>query len=197
MTSNGEVSTNLRQISRYITTHDENGLAIISDALSNLAPVRDDQNGDLRLSLLYTNKLKPDLSDGTDIAKYAGHIQSPPGLTIAEGTVCRFCDFAPGSLTPMHRTLSLDYGVVLEGEMELVLDSGETQHLRRGDVVVQRGSNHAWRNVTPDEMVEGRLVQKWARMFYVLQAAEPVRLNSGTILSEHHGGIDTVYRKEI
>ena len=47
----------------------------------------------------------------------------------------------------MHRTVSLDYGVVLEGEVELVLDSGETRLMKRGDVSVQRGTNHAWRNM--------------------------------------------------
>jgi mannose-6-phosphate isomerase-like protein (cupin superfamily) len=45
----------------------------------------------------------------------------------------------------MHRTESVDYGVVLEGEMTLVLDEGEVA-LRAGDVVVQRGTNHAWAN---------------------------------------------------
>lgn len=62
----------------------------------------------------------------------------------------------------MHKTVSLDYGVVLEGPVELVLDSGETQMMYRGDVCVQRATNHAWRN--PND--------HWARMMYVLVAAE-------------------------
>lgn len=45
----------------------------------------------------------------------------------------------------MHRTQSIDYGIVMEGEMVLVLDAAETV-LKRGDVVVQRGTNHAWAN---------------------------------------------------
>ena len=45
----------------------------------------------------------------------------------------------------MHRTESIDYGVVISGEMTLVLDRGETL-LKAGDVVVQRGTNHAWAN---------------------------------------------------
>ncbi|HCP55347.1 MAG: cupin [Pseudomonadaceae bacterium] len=47
----------------------------------------------------------------------------------------------------MHRTETLDYGIVTEGEVWLVLD-GEEVHLKRGDVVVQRGTNHAWSNRT-------------------------------------------------
>jgi mannose-6-phosphate isomerase-like protein (cupin superfamily) len=45
----------------------------------------------------------------------------------------------------MHRTESVDYGVVIEGELTLVLDEGEVP-LRPGSVVVQRGTNHAWAN---------------------------------------------------
>lgn len=45
----------------------------------------------------------------------------------------------------MHRTESIDYGIVIDGEMTLVLDAGEVL-LRPGSVVVQRGTNHAWAN---------------------------------------------------
>ncbi|MDG5975253.1 cupin 2 domain-containing protein [Hydrogenophaga taeniospiralis CCUG 15921] len=45
----------------------------------------------------------------------------------------------------MHRTESVDYGIVIEGELTLVLDDSEVQ-LKPGSVVVQRGSNHAWAN---------------------------------------------------
>lgn len=45
----------------------------------------------------------------------------------------------------MHRTQTVDYGIVLEGEMTLVLDRGETT-IRVGDIVIQRGTSHAWAN---------------------------------------------------
>lgn len=45
----------------------------------------------------------------------------------------------------MHRTESIDYGIVLDGEMTLVLDDSEVP-LAQGDVVIQRGTNHAWAN---------------------------------------------------
>jgi mannose-6-phosphate isomerase-like protein (cupin superfamily) len=45
----------------------------------------------------------------------------------------------------MHRTQTVDYGIVLEGEITLVLDKGETT-IRAGDIVIQRGTNHAWAN---------------------------------------------------
>jgi uncharacterized cupin superfamily protein len=46
----------------------------------------------------------------------------------------------------MHATATVDYSVVFEGEIWLELDDGETVHLERGDVVVQNGTRHAWRN---------------------------------------------------
>ena len=47
----------------------------------------------------------------------------------------------------MHRTQSVDYGIVLQGEIVLIMDEGETT-VRAGDIVVQRGTNHAWSNRT-------------------------------------------------
>jgi mannose-6-phosphate isomerase-like protein (cupin superfamily) len=69
------------------------------------------------------------------------------------GTKIRINEFLPGYLnsrglqSPVHRTESIDYGIVLEGEITLVLDSGDVT-LRAGDVVVQRGTDHAWANRT-------------------------------------------------
>ena len=62
-----------------------------------------------------------------------------------------------GSFTRISRSLrkgrsrdaqndTVDYRVVYDGEISLELDDGETLHLRRGDVVVQNGTRHAWRN---------------------------------------------------
>ena len=67
------------------------------------------------------------------------------------GTKIRINEFQPGFLnklgnqSPIHRTESVDFGVVMEGEIVLVLDDSEVV-LRAGDVVVQRGTNHAWAN---------------------------------------------------
>lgn len=53
----------------------------------------------------------------------------------------------PGRHPLMHRTESIDYGIVLEGEIVLLLDDSEVR-LKQGDVVVQRGTVHAWTNRT-------------------------------------------------
>jgi quercetin dioxygenase-like cupin family protein len=61
------------------------------------------------------------------------------------GTKVRINELPPGAGSPMHRTQTVDYGIVLDGEVVLVLDDSETV-LRAGDVVVQRGTNHRWEN---------------------------------------------------
>jgi quercetin dioxygenase-like cupin family protein len=54
--------------------------------------------------------------------------------------------YKPGASHPfMHRTETIDYGIVLAGELVLIVDKGETT-VRAGDIVVQRGTNHAWAN---------------------------------------------------
>ena len=67
------------------------------------------------------------------------------GTTIANGSVFRFCRYEPGVAERWHRTDSLDYGIVLSGEIDMQLDEGEV-HLKAGDVVVQRGTLHNWVN---------------------------------------------------
>ncbi|MNE76542.1 hypothetical protein D3C80_1727840 [compost metagenome] len=49
----------------------------------------------------------------------------------------------------MHKTPTIDYGVLLEGELWLELDNGEQRLIRPGDVVIQNGTRHAWRNKSP------------------------------------------------
>lgn len=85
----------------------------------------------------------------------------------------RIVDFAPGSKSPLHRTQSIDYGIVLEGEIELELDSGEKRTLKAQDVCVQRGTDHIWYNRT----------EKWTRVAYILLDAQPI-LIQGSPLEE-------------
>jgi mannose-6-phosphate isomerase-like protein (cupin superfamily) len=54
-------------------------------------------------------------------------------------------DKRPGVHPGMHRTETVDYAIVLEGEIYAVMDEGETL-MRAGDVLIQRGTNHAWAN---------------------------------------------------
>jgi len=76
------------------------------------------------------------MSADKDIIYYENYLNNPPGLTVSTGTVLRHVDFVPGKPCAMHRTVSLDYGVVLEGEIICELDSGETRHMKRGGTFI-------------------------------------------------------------
>jgi quercetin dioxygenase-like cupin family protein len=70
-------------------------------------------------------------------------VRTPPP---ANGVLVRFTEMEPGAESPMHRTETLDVGIVLEGETWLLLDDGSETRVGVGDAVVQRGTNHAWAN---------------------------------------------------
>ncbi|KAF2111906.1 cupin domain-containing protein [Lophiotrema nucula] len=173
----------LRPACRYITTHDSDGRTDFSDAIPQ--PLRWQQlaNG-ARFSLAYATEEQPvNMTEDKDLGIYAKNLDHLPGVFIPGGTVLRMVDLNPGSTSPMHRTISCDYGVVLEGEVELILDSGEKTLLKRGDITIQRGTNHAWRNTSDTE---------WARMLYFLQEAQPLSFNGKLLGEDYGGGMDEV-----
>jgi quercetin dioxygenase-like cupin family protein len=67
------------------------------------------------------------------------------GTTLNNGTVFRVVEFAPGVAPRVHRTDSIDYAVVISGEIDMELDDAVVQ-LKAGDVLVQRGTIHNWIN---------------------------------------------------
>ncbi|KAI9149639.1 Cupin-domain-containing oxidoreductase virC [Paramyrothecium foliicola] len=158
---------------RIITTHDEDGKAIIHPDISTEAPFYELSSKDANFCQAYVTKAFPvNLAEDADVKVYQNFLADPPGLTVRDGTVLRYVDMSPGLVSPMHRTVSLDYGVVLEGEVELVLDSGETKIMKRGDVCIQRGTMHAWRNTSDKD---------WARMLYILQPINKITSGNSTL----------------
>lgn len=150
----------LPTLARYITDHDPTGLAIFSDKFDEILPRQELAHG-ARFSLGCTSHTTPvNMTDDKDLANYQSDLDGKPGIKIPGGTVLRVVDMQPGAISRMHRIVSLDYGVVIEGEVELLLDSGEVRLMRRGDLAVQGGTNHAWRNIS---------TTNWARMMYVLR----------------------------
>ncbi|KAL5351165.1 hypothetical protein ACLOAV_003016 [Pseudogymnoascus australis] len=169
----------LPPINRYITTNSETGTALLDTTISSTASWT--VAGKANFFLGYCTSANPvSFASNADIKTYSEYLTAPPGLVVPNGTVLRVVDMMPGELSPMHRTTSLDYGVVLEGEVELILDGGEKRVMKRGDICVQRGTNHAWRNCSTTE---------WSRMLYVLTEAAPVELEDGKKLEEDLGGM--------
>jgi quercetin dioxygenase-like cupin family protein len=126
-------------VRRIVTGHDGAGRAVFT--ADDLLPVNPIPSGDAAFSLIWTTASVPaDNNDDTD-----GR-ERDAGLTLHQGSVIRIVDMLPGGVSPFHRSSSIDYGIVLSGAVELELDDGAVTTARAGDIIVQRGTIHLWRN---------------------------------------------------
>ncbi|RWQ91365.1 hypothetical protein C8Q69DRAFT_510997 [Paecilomyces variotii] len=153
--TDGFPAPGLRPIQRHITGYNKDGKGhfLVTDTGDHHRVMGQNQ---AVANILYSTFENPvDLNDERDI-KYAR--ENEPGLHIHNGTLVRMIDFGPGVESPMHRALSIDYGIVLEGEFELTLDSGESRIMKRGDLSVQRATAHKWKNITGNGTEPGRMM---------------------------------------
>jgi quercetin dioxygenase-like cupin family protein len=129
------MSLNIR---RVVTGHDDQGRAkvLIDEIVKNVMSQR---RGAL-YSVIWSSEGFPVNNDGN-----ADPSGKKIGTTIPNGTVFRIVSFGPGVAPRNHRTDSIDYAVVMSGEIDMDLD-GTTVHLKAGDVLVQRGTIHNWVN---------------------------------------------------
>jgi hypothetical protein len=170
-----EPQQTLSPVRRVVTGHATNGRStIVSDgpAPCRSAPPAMPQ---LVATVLWTTNGTPASIDGDEDTAPAGRV--PAMAPAPGGTILRIADFPPDSAYEhvdmahlfreiggadhhaagnehgdarhvwFHKTPTLDYAIVLDGEVWALLDEGETL-LRAGDVLIQRGTNHAWANRT-------------------------------------------------
>lgn len=127
------------KLRRIVTARDTLGKSIVgSDQLVLSVPGRFDERV-ARCDPWSTDSVPPSL-DGPDPMKAAARVMPPPG-----GTIFRILEIPPGNDTAKHKTATLDYYVILEGELYMTLDEGEVL-CKAGDVIVQRSTNHGWDN---------------------------------------------------
>lgn len=131
-------------VRRIVTGHDETGRAVFT--ADDLLPVTPIPSGDAAFSLIWTTASVP--ADNNDDADGRSR---DAGLTLHQGSVIRIVDMLPGGVSPFHRSSSIDYGIVLSGTVELELDDGAVTTARAGDIIVQRGTIHLWRNPSATE----------------------------------------------
>jgi mannose-6-phosphate isomerase-like protein (cupin superfamily) len=132
---------------RIVTGHDADGVSVVVS--DGPVPVSREltEDGVAFHEVWVTTSAPATIGAGPEDPTIGSLTVPPP----TQGTRIRINDFLPGHLddgglqSPVHRTESIDYGIVLEGEITLVLDDGEVT-ARAGDVVVQRGTDHAWAN---------------------------------------------------
>ncbi len=160
-----------RQFRRVVTGHDSNGTAIIeSDDVATDILQRDNRPGVTLTNFWLSHSTPAEYDGATETCHQGPFILHPP----TNGSVFRTVEFMPedpevmarldgksafaemgagdnvvqNARHPwMHRTNSLDYAIVLSGEIIMVMDEEKDDvHLKAGDVVIQRGTNHAWAN---------------------------------------------------
>ena len=155
------------KIRRVVTGHDNQGRAkvLIDEQVSNVVSSRPGANS----SVIWSSEGFPVSNDG-DVDPSAKKIAT----TIDNGTVFRVISFEPGVSPRNHSTDSIDYVVVISGEIDMELDIGSV-HLKAGDVMVQRGTVHNWVNKGSAPCV----------IAFTLIASKPVNVGGKTLTA--HG----------
>jgi quercetin dioxygenase-like cupin family protein len=155
------------QVRRVVTGHDPQGSAIVTidEVTKNVVSSRPG----ISASVIWTTDTIPaDNSGGDD-----GGARKV-GTTHAGGTVFRVIEFSPAAAPRIHRTDSIDYAVVITGEIDMELDGGKEVHLQAGDILVQRGTIHNWVNRGDRPCI----------MAFVLIDAKPVTVDGRTLRAE-------------
>jgi len=126
------------KVRRVVTGHDQSGRAVvkIDELAKNVASSRPGQSA----SVIWSTKGFPVDNDGD-----ADGSMRRVSTSESDGTVFRVVHYAPGVSPRLHRTDSMDYAVVVSGEIDMQIDGAEV-HLKAGDMLVQRGTIHNWVN---------------------------------------------------
>jgi quercetin dioxygenase-like cupin family protein len=155
------MSDHATPIRRIVTGHDSaNKAKVLIDAP---APnIRSGRPGQFTTLMWCTDGAPADMAVGEDAEDMGNRKLGtyPP----VNGTRFMIAEYPPGNHPTMHRTETIDYIIVLSGRIDMELDDGELVSMGPGDVMVQRGTNHAWIN-RYDEV---------CRMVFVLVDAEPL-----------------------
>jgi mannose-6-phosphate isomerase-like protein (cupin superfamily) len=144
------------KIRRVVTGHDDSGKAVvqIDEICRNVISRRERHHS----CVVWSTASFPVNNSGNE-DESARPVGAPP----PDGTVFRIIEYGPGVAPRNHRTSTIDYAVVISGEIDMELDEG-TVRLKSGDVLVQRGTIHNWVNRGSEPCV----------IAFVLIAAHPV-----------------------
>lgn len=133
------VADSYRTLRRVVTGHDTAGRSTVwldGDATNQREPA-----DRLRTTLMWITDADPDYTHANDAGCRQTGIAPP-----SSGSRFSVLQISPGNqMAGLHRTDSIDYVICLQGQIELLLDTGSTM-LQAGDIVIQRGTNHGWRN---------------------------------------------------
>jgi quercetin dioxygenase-like cupin family protein len=134
------------QVRRIVTGHDEFGKGIVVSDEKMKAVSRGLGPNISGCEIWSTNSMPVDNSMEAEAAQRAGLVKKYNYVGSGQGTTIRIVEWAPGHAMFPHRTETMDYSIVLSGEIDVEFDSGQVVTMRQGDVIVMRGVTHNWKN---------------------------------------------------
>ena len=134
------------QVRRVVTGHDANGNAVVATDERLTAVSRRIGANITGCEIWSTDRMPVDNSEAASAAQRAGFVKRYNYVGTGQGTTIRITEWAPGHARFTHRTETVDYAILLSGEIDLELENGKVVQLKPGDVVVQRGTTHTWVN---------------------------------------------------
>ncbi|KAK3699211.1 hypothetical protein LTR37_016572 [Vermiconidia calcicola] len=150
----GAAVPGLQPCKRYIATHDSTGKSIYAESPEQVYGGVPGFGGFARSFSI--DSVPANLTNDADIKAYRAEkgdtsyirreiVNPSPGANLL------VIDLAPGAVSAMHRTVSIDFSICVQGVIEHELDGGEKVRLVPGDHIVQRGTNHRWSNPSKTE----------------------------------------------
>ena len=134
------------QVRRIVTGHDQNGKAVVASDETITAVSRGIGAKIEGCEIWSTDKIPVDNSEAAAAAQRAGFVKRYNYVGSGQGTTFRITEWAPGHARFTHRTETVDYAILLSGEIDCELENGEVVHMKPGDTIVQRGTIHTWVN---------------------------------------------------
>jgi len=133
-------------VRRIVTGHDANGKAVVASDERLTAVSRRIGANITGCEMWSTDRMPVNNSEEAAAAQRAGFVKRYNYVGTGHGTAFRITEWAPGHARFTHRTETVDYAILLSGEIDLELENDEVVHMKPGDVVIQRGTTHTWVN---------------------------------------------------
>ncbi|BCS30686.1 cupin domain-containing protein [Aspergillus puulaauensis] len=143
----------LPPLRRVVTTHNTPGQSIVASDTELASQILPHGPGSVTV---WSSEVSP-----ADVGSSDDKALCDPGF-VNGGSIFRVVDLAPNSVSPLHRSISLDYIIVQKGSVVLTLEDGSRTKLKNGDFVIQRATMHGWDNETGE----------WARILAIMLPAE-------------------------
>ena len=128
------------RIRRIVTAHDASGKAVVgADGYLVSSPGKIDKN--ISAADIWWTRSVP-----ADVVGHDASSEPSPTMPPPQGSMLKVLELSPGTKPVMHKTETLDYVIVMQGDVDMLLEDGAEVHMKAGDLMIQRGTLHGWAN---------------------------------------------------